>query len=63
MIARFILGTIGLVLAVVSFKRLFDELRGSPARVSAEEGPVAPRAVTQLRPDPKTGVYYPAESR
>jgi hypothetical protein len=61
MIVRFVLGTIGLVLAAISVKRMFDELRRTPVRVSNEEGSTAPRAVTQLKQDPRTGIYYPAE--
>ena len=60
MIARFVLGTIGLVLAAISLKRRFDELRRSPVRVGAEEVSTASR-VTQLQQDPRTGIYYPAD--
>jgi hypothetical protein len=61
MIARFVLGSIGLVLAAITVKRMIEELRRSTVRVSNEDGSVAPRAVTQLKQDPKTGIYYPAE--
>jgi hypothetical protein len=60
MIARIVLGTIGLVLATISVKRMFDNLRRSPVRVANEEVAAA-RAVTQLKQDPRTGVYYPAD--
>ncbi len=60
MIARIVLGTIGLVLAAISVKRMFDDLRRSPVRVANEEAAAA-RAVTQLKQDPRTGVYYPAD--
>ncbi|MDP9138979.1 MAG: hypothetical protein M3N38_12535 [Pseudomonadota bacterium] len=61
MIARFVLGTIGLVLAAISLKRRFDELRRPPVRIRTGETPAAPRAVTQLLQDPHTGIYYPAD--
>ncbi len=60
MIARIVLGAIGLVLAVISVKRMFDDLQRSPVRVANEDGTAA-RAGTQLKQDPRTGVYYPAD--
>jgi hypothetical protein len=61
MMVRFVLTTIGIVLAVISLKRMFDQLRGMPGRVPVQADAPPPLAVTQLRQDPATGVYYPAD--
>jgi hypothetical protein len=46
------------VLTVLTIRRVMQQL--SAARVKAKvERPAAPRAVTRLRQDPRTGVYYP----
>jgi hypothetical protein len=46
------------VLTVLTIRRIMQQL--SLARVKAKvERPSAPRAVTRLRQDPSTGVYYP----
>lgn len=60
MIGRFVLAAIGLMLAAITLKRIFDELR-RPARVSSDEESSSPRAVTQLEQDPRTGIYRPAD--
>jgi hypothetical protein len=46
------------VLTVVTLKRVFQELQAHRARVMPRN-PEPKRAVTRLRQDPKTGVYYP----
>jgi hypothetical protein len=46
------------VLTVVTLKRVFQELEARKARVMTRN-PDPPRAVTRLRQDPDTGVYYP----
>ena len=46
------------VLTVLTIRRVMQQL--SAARVKAKvERPAQPRAVTRLRQDPRTGVYYP----
>jgi hypothetical protein len=46
------------VLTVLTIRRIMQQL--SAARVKAKvERPASPRAVTRLRQDPRTGVYYP----
>jgi hypothetical protein len=46
------------VLTVLTIRRVMQQL--SAARVRAKvERPSTPRAVTRLRQDPSTGVYYP----
>ena len=45
------------VLTVVTARRLMNEMNAARVRVK----PRQPTAVTKLRQDPATGVYYPAE--
>lgn len=47
------------LLTFVTMKRVMDEMR-SRVRVKTGDGP-RQRAVTRLRQDPRTGVYYPEE--
>ena len=42
-----------------ALKQLVDGLNAAKARVAVKRRPVDPRAVTRLRQDPKTGIYYP----
>lgn len=46
------------VLTIVTMKRLFEQLQAQKARVKSAGTQPAP-AVTRLRQDPGTGVYYP----
>ena len=48
----------GLLLAA-ALKQFVDSLNAAKARVAVKRPPVDPRAVTRLRQDPKTGIYYP----
>jgi hypothetical protein len=41
-----------------AIKQVMDSLNAAKARVQARR-PIDPRAVTRLRQDPKTGIYYP----
>lgn len=45
------------VLTVIAARRLMREVEAAKVRVK----PRQPNAVTKLRQDPSTGVYYPAE--
>jgi hypothetical protein len=45
------------VLTVMTARRLMNEMNAARVRVK----PRQPTAVTKLRQDPATGVYYPAE--
>jgi hypothetical protein len=45
------------VLTVVTVRRVMQQM--AAARIKAKADRPAPRAVTRLRQDPKTGVYYP----
>lgn len=47
------------LLAAAALKQLMDGLNAAKARVAVKRRPVDPRAVTRLRQDPKTGIYYP----
>ena len=46
------------ILTAAAIKQVMDSLNAAKARVAARR-PVNPRAVTRLRQDPKTGIYYP----
>ena len=46
------------ILTAAAIKQVMDGLNAAKARVVAKR-PADPRAVTRLRQDPKTGVYYP----
>jgi hypothetical protein len=46
------------ILTAAALKQLMDGLNAAKARVAVRR-PTHPRAVTRLRQDPKTGVYYP----
>jgi hypothetical protein len=48
------------VLTALTARRLLNEVNAVKARVPVKE-PQMPNAVTKLRQDPATGVYYPAE--
>jgi hypothetical protein len=48
------------VLTALTARRLLNEVNAAKARVPVKE-PQMPIAVTKLRQDPATGVYYPAE--
>jgi hypothetical protein len=48
------------VLTAVTVKRLFDQFQAQKARVKASAAPATP-AVTKLRQDPRTGIYYPEQ--
>ncbi len=50
--------TVAGVLTAAVIKQLIDGLNAAKARVAARR-PIDPRAVTRLRQDPKTGIYYP----
>lgn len=45
------------VLTVLAARRLMNELEAAKVRVK----PRQPDAVTKLRQDPSTGIYYPVE--
>jgi hypothetical protein len=45
------------VLTVLTARRLMNELEAAKVRVK----PSQPNAVTKLRQDPATGIYYPVE--
>jgi hypothetical protein len=46
------------ILTAAAIKQFMDGLNAAKARVAAKR-PMDPRAVTRLRQDPKTGIYYP----
>ena len=46
------------VLTVVTLKRIYEQLKSQKARVRTSDPRRTP-AVTRLRQDPKTGVYFP----
>jgi hypothetical protein len=46
------------ILTAAAIKQVMDSLNAAKARVAARR-PADPRAVTRLRQDPNTGVYYP----
>jgi hypothetical protein len=46
------------ILTAAVLKQLMDGLNAAKARVAVRR-PADPRAVTRLRQDPKTGIYYP----
>jgi hypothetical protein len=46
------------VLTAAVIKQVMDSLNAAKAKVAVRR-PFDPRAVTRLRQDPKTGIYYP----
>jgi type II secretory pathway pseudopilin PulG len=48
------------VLTAVTARRLLNEVNAAKARVHVKNAQT-PNAVTKLRQDPATGIYYPAE--
>ena len=48
------------ILTALTARRVFNEVNAAKARAHVKR-PEAPTAVTRLRQDPATGVYYPAE--
>ena len=50
--------TVAGILTAAAIKQIMDGLHAAKARVAAKR-PADPRAVTRLRQDPKTGIYYP----
>jgi hypothetical protein len=48
------------VLTALTARRLLNEVNAAKARVHVKETQT-PNAVTKLRQDPATGVYYPIE--
>jgi hypothetical protein len=46
------------ILTAAALKQLMDGFNAAKIRVAAKR-PVDPRAVTRLRQDPRTGIYYP----
>ena len=46
------------ILTAAAIKQVMDSLNAARARVAARR-PANPRAVTRLRQDPETGIYYP----
>jgi hypothetical protein len=61
MVARFFVGLIGLIVAVLFMRLLADEARRArvPLRNNGQSRP--PKDVGRLKQDPATGVYYPAD--
>jgi hypothetical protein len=63
MMGRFIVGFVGMVLAMLLVRRIAAEARR--ARMQAERGgradPVERLPPVPLKQDPSTGVYYPAD--
>jgi hypothetical protein len=48
------------VLTAITARRLLNEMNAAKARVHAKK-PEQQNAVTRLRQDPATGIYYPVE--
>ena len=48
------------VLTALTARRLMNEVNAAKARVHAKTSQ-QPSAVTKLRQDPRTGIYYPAD--
>jgi hypothetical protein len=46
------------VLSVLAMRRLMENVEAAKARVRVKPS-TTPRAVTRLRQDPRTGIYYP----
>lgn len=46
------------ILSILAFRFVMRELEAAKVRVRASR-PRDPRAMTRLRQDPRTGVYYP----
>jgi len=46
------------VLTAAVIKQVMDGLNAAKAKVAVKR-PTDPRAVTRLRQDPRTGIYYP----
>jgi hypothetical protein len=46
------------ILTAAAIKQLMDGLNAAKAKVAVKRR-VDPRAVTRLRQDPRTGIYYP----
>lgn len=51
--------TLAGLLVAAALKQLVDSLNAAKARVAVRRRPADPRAVTRLRQDPRTGIYYP----
>lgn len=47
------------ILTAALIKQVMDSLNAAKARVAVKKRPADPRAMTRLRQDPKTGIYYP----
>ena len=50
--------TVAGILTAAAIKQLMDGLNAAKAKVAVKRR-VDPRAVTRLRQDPRTGIYYP----
>jgi hypothetical protein len=61
MVARFFVGLIGLVIAMLFMRLLADEARRARVPLRKNEGSRPLKDVRPLRQDPATGVYYPAD--
>jgi hypothetical protein len=59
MIRAFAIAAAGL-LATYAIRKLADTMQAQRVRAQKPD-PQGPRAVTKLRQDPRTGVYYPEE--
>ncbi|WP_119389866.1 hypothetical protein [Taklimakanibacter lacteus] len=47
------------ILTAAAIKQLMDGLNAAKAKVAVRRKAADPRAVTRLRQDPRTGIYYP----
>lgn len=47
------------ILTAAALKQVMDALNAARAKVAVRQRPMDPRAVTRLRQDPRTGIYYP----
>jgi hypothetical protein len=61
MVARFFLGLIGLIVAMLVMRLLADESRRARVPLRKNEGSRPLKDVRRLKQDPATGVYYPAD--
>jgi hypothetical protein len=61
MIARFFLGLLGFILALLMMRLIADGTRRSRVSIRNDRPSRNSKNVSRLEQDPATGVYYPAD--
>ena len=61
MVARFFLGLMGLIVAMLFMRLLVDEARRTRVAVRKDGGSRPLKDIGRLKQDPETGIYFPAD--